>query len=106
MLFSHWAPGWPCWRLQLNAFAVLFYSGTGEKRRLLIACNIMYLPPIIVLDEPVGGLDHLSCLKILDSFKIICEKYNILLIMTIHCPTREMWDKFDKVFISILYFKT
>jgi len=79
--------------------ALVRSMSTGEKRRLLIACNILYLPPIIVLDEPCSGLDHLSSLRILQAFQTIVETYNILLIMTVHCPTREMWDAFDKVIL-------
>lgn len=57
----------------------------GLKQKVAIAQSIMHKPNLLLLDEPLSGLDHIQSKKILDL--LINLKKNINIIITCHCDS-------------------
>lgn len=54
----------------------------GMKRRLSIACSMLKMPSILLLDEPTAGLDFFYKEQILDWIKSYQEKNGMVLVVT------------------------
>ncbi|AEN88427.1 ABC transporter, ATP-binding protein [Priestia megaterium WSH-002] len=56
----------------------------GMKQRLGIARAISTKPELLVLDEPINGLDPIGIKELRDLFKILCKDYGITLLISSH----------------------
>ena len=56
----------------------------GEKRRVAIARALMQKPEILLADEIVSELDHVTAVEIMDLIKDAQEKFNLTAIMVHH----------------------
>ncbi|KOO48623.1 ABC transporter ATP-binding protein [Priestia koreensis] len=56
----------------------------GMKQRLGIARAISTKPELLVLDEPINGLDPIGIKELRDLFKILCKEYGITLLISSH----------------------
>lgn len=56
----------------------------GEKRRVAIARALMQKPEILLADEIVSELDHVTAVEIMDLIKDAQEKFNLTAIMIHH----------------------
>lgn len=56
----------------------------GEKRRLALAACTICAPPVILLDEPLAGIDHVGQKQINDLILSLCE--NHIVIVVTHDP--------------------
>lgn len=54
------------------------------KQRLGIARAISTKPELLVLDEPINGLDPIGIKELRDLFKILCKDYGITLLISSH----------------------
>ena len=72
-----------------------FELSGGEMRKVAIAGVIAMEPEIIILDEPVAGLDPANKKYLLDSLKILQKDKNKTIIIVSH--RLENMDLFDKV---------
>ena len=61
-----------------------FELSGGQKRRAAIAGVLSMRPKVLVLDEPIAGLDPLGKAEILQVIKDYREKYNATIIMISH----------------------
>jgi len=60
------------------------YLSGGMKRRLSLACALMHLPKIIMLDEPTTGLDPATRIKMWETVRKVVRDTHATLILTTH----------------------
>jgi len=56
----------------------------GEKRKVAIAGILAMEPEILVLDEPVAGLDPQSAERMMELFRLINQKYHKTVLLVTH----------------------
>ncbi|MED2837537.1 ABC transporter ATP-binding protein [Bacillus wiedmannii] len=56
----------------------------GMKQRLGIAGAITTKPELLVLDEPINGLDPIGIKELRELFKMLCKEYGITLLVSSH----------------------
>lgn len=67
----------------------------GERKRVMIAVELITDPNIIFLDEPTSNLDNNTALKIVRLLKSLSQER--IIIFTIHQPDEITADEFDKI---------
>ncbi|KAF1931515.1 P-loop containing nucleoside triphosphate hydrolase protein [Didymella exigua CBS 183.55] len=70
----------------------------GEKRRVTIAVQILTEPRILLLDEPLSGLDAFTALSIMDVLLSLAHEGRTL-IVTIHQPRTDLFDQFGNIML-------
>ncbi|XP_029159286.1 ATP-binding cassette sub-family G member 1-like [Nylanderia fulva] len=70
----------------------------GERKRLVIALELVNNPPVILLDEPTTGLDELSSFYCIDSLQKLA-RFGRNVICSIHTPSANTFNKFDNVYV-------
>lgn len=71
----------------------------GEKRRVLIACELVTLPLILFLDEPTLGLDSFNAYNVVDCLVKLARNHNRTIVFTIHQPRLNIVALFDKMLV-------
>jgi ABC-type multidrug transport system ATPase subunit/ABC-type multidrug transport system permease subunit len=71
----------------------------GEKRRVSIAIQLLNNSKILLLDEPTSGLDSFTSSSIVSLLDDLAKTENKTIIMTIHQPKFEMFEKFDNILL-------
>ncbi|PEE41629.1 ABC transporter ATP-binding protein [Bacillus pseudomycoides] len=56
----------------------------GMKQRLGIARAILTKPELLILDEPINGLDPIGIRELRDLFKMLCKEFGITLLVSSH----------------------
>ncbi|MGE7925579.1 ABC transporter ATP-binding protein [Viridibacillus arvi] len=56
----------------------------GMKQRLGIARAINTKPELLILDEPINGLDPIGIKELRELFKMLCKEYGITLLVSSH----------------------
>ena len=54
-----------------------------------------------MLDEPTSGLDSLTSFVIIDYLNKLAREYKKTVIMTIHQPNADIYQKFDKTIVML-----
>lgn len=70
----------------------------GEKRRVTIAVQILTEPRVLLLDEPLSGLDAFTALSIMDVLLGLAHEGRTL-IVTIHQPRSDLFAHFGNVLL-------
>ncbi|KAF1848479.1 ABC transporter-like protein [Cucurbitaria berberidis CBS 394.84] len=70
----------------------------GEKRRVTIAVQILTEPRILLLDEPLSGLDAFTALSIMDVLRGLASEGRTL-IVTIHQPRSDLFAHFGSILL-------
>eukprot|EP00878_Enallax_costatus_P008135 GHUV01008507.1.p1 GENE.GHUV01008507.1~~GHUV01008507.1.p1 ORF type:complete len:595 (+),score=137.00 GHUV01008507.1:227-2011(+) len=76
--------------------AVRGLSG-GERKRCSIACAVVSLPHILLLDGPLSGLDSFAALSVVRYLKSIAETQHAAVVFTLHQPRAAIWAQMNKV---------
>ncbi|KAI6243828.1 ATP-binding cassette sub-family G member 2 [Aphelenchoides fujianensis] len=72
----------------------------GEKKRLAFGSEILTSPQILICDEPTSGLDaYLGLGKWSAVLRNIAEKKGMTVILTIHQPSSQVFELFDKILL-------
>lgn len=58
----------------------------GQQQRVAIARSLMYNPPVLLADEPVGNLDSTSAKIVMNSFSDLNQKDKKTIILVTHDP--------------------
>ncbi|CAD7964123.1 unnamed protein product [Amoebophrya sp. A25] len=69
----------------------------GQKKRVSTAIELLARPKLLFLDEPTSGLDSFSSLKLISKLKEIAVRDRAIICCTIHQPSSELFDNFDRV---------
>lgn len=59
----------------------------GMRQRLAIARAIIHKPKLIILDEPINGLDPIGIIEMRDFFKELVEQHGMTLLISSHILT-------------------
>ena len=70
----------------------------GEKRRVTIAVQILTEPRVLLLDEPLSGLDAFTALSIMDVLIGLVNEGRTL-IVTIHQPRSDLFQHFGNILL-------
>ncbi|TBU07692.1 ABC transporter [Hamiltosporidium magnivora] len=86
----------------LNELDIYDISGTrmcsvsgGERKRVMIAVELVTQPKILFMDEPTSGLDAHTALNLIYLIKKLSKSHNMSVIFTIHQPSAEIFSIFD-----------
>ncbi|KAK5163056.1 uncharacterized protein LTR77_010991 [Saxophila tyrrhenica] len=71
----------------------------GQKRRLSVASQLVTAPRILFLDEPTSSLDALTAWEVLYYLKQVAEKFNLIVILSMHQPSTRMFELCDKLLL-------
>lgn len=71
----------------------------GQRRMLAIASTLFQNMNLLLLDEPLSGVDSVAGTKILEVLKKIVKERSITLFMTLHQPSDEILLDMDKVVV-------
>lgn len=71
----------------------------GEKKRTSVGIELISNPSVLFLDEPTTGLDSFIALSITQLIVNIAKKYNRTIIATIHQPSSQIFDCFDRLLL-------
>ena len=70
----------------------------GEKRRVTIAVQILTEPRVLLLDEPLSGLDAFTALSIMDVLRGLAQEGRTL-VVTIHQPRSDLFGHFGNILL-------
>ena len=62
------------------------HLSSGEQRLVLLARAFVKDPDLLILDEPLHGLDNYQCRLVKDIIEVFCQRMDKTLIMVTHYP--------------------
>jgi ABC-type multidrug transport system ATPase subunit len=71
----------------------------GQRKRVNIALELVTDPALMFLDEPTSGLAADDTVTLIDLLAEMAKKTGKTIIVTIHQPAREEYEKFNLAFI-------
>jgi ABC-type multidrug transport system ATPase subunit len=71
----------------------------GQRKRVNIALELVTDPALMFLDEPTSGLAADDTVALIDLLSGLAKKYGKTIIVTIHQPAREEYEKFNLALI-------
>ena len=67
----------------------------GERKRVMIAAELLAKADILILDEPTSGLDSHLAIELIDILKTYATVNNKIVITTVHQPGSGLFNMFD-----------
>jgi ABC-type multidrug transport system ATPase subunit len=71
----------------------------GEKKRLMLACHLLRNLPVLILDEPLTGLDEATSNKIYNLLEQHVQQHQNVCIMSLHNPGAQIQQKLKSIFM-------
>lgn len=71
----------------------------GERKRVVVAIELISNPDVLFLDEPTSGLDAFTAINLIKTLKTFAINYNVVMIMTIHQPRTDILECLDKILL-------
>jgi ABC transport system ATP-binding/permease protein len=71
----------------------------GQRKRVNIALELVTDPALMFLDEPTSGLAADDTVALIDLLASLAKKYGKTILVTIHQPAREEYEKFNLALI-------
>ena len=71
----------------------------GQRKRVNIALELVTDPALMFLDEPTSGLAADDTVALIDLLAGLAKRYGKTIIVTIHQPAKEEFEKFNLAFI-------
>lgn len=71
----------------------------GERKRANIACEILTDPNILLLDEPLTGLDASTAQSFVQLLKSYATSHDKIVITTVHQPSSRLFFSFDNLLL-------
>lgn len=71
----------------------------GERKRTMIACELIIRPLFLLLDEPTSGLDAATSVSIIEQLRKLAHERNVTVLMSIHQPRYSIWKQLDHVMV-------
>lgn len=79
-----------------NTAPVVQLSG-GQRKMLAIAASLFNETQLLLLDEPLSGLDSAACEKVISLLRTVAETQGTTIIMILHQPSDEILLSMDKI---------
>jgi len=80
----------------------------GEKRRVMVAMELVKIPKVLFLDEPTSGLDSFNASLLVDCLRDLAAHHKTNIVLTIHQPRSNIFHNFDRLLVlnkgEITYF--
>ena len=73
--------------------------GRDVLKRISIACFILEIPHVAILDEPTTDMDSTQALSLVKFLQEFCRQAGITILMTVRQPRKEIWSMLDRIFI-------
>jgi ABC-2 type transport system ATP-binding protein len=71
----------------------------GEKKRLMLACHLLRNLPVLILDEPLTGLDEATGNKIYNLLEQHVQQHQNVCIISLHNPGTQIQTKLKSIFM-------
>lgn len=71
---------------------------TGQRKRVMLAQELVYSPPVLFLDEPTSGLDSSNALQCILTLKQFAQKGHTVT-CSIHQPSSRIFQLFDRLYV-------
>ncbi len=73
----------------------------GEMKRLVLGLELtsLKMPNLILVDEPLSGLDTYSALVVIETLRKVATTHPLTIFTSVHQPTNEILHKFDQLYI-------
>ncbi|XP_075555291.1 ATP-binding cassette subfamily G member 4-like isoform X2 [Dermacentor variabilis] len=71
---------------------------TGQRKRVMLAQELVYSPPVLFMDEPTSGLDSSSALQCVLTLKQFARKGHTVA-CSIHQPSSRIFQLFDRLYV-------
>lgn len=71
----------------------------GQRKRTMIAVELIADPEILFLDEPTSGLDAITALKLIEMLKTLAKEKNKIVLISIHQPSEQIFHVFDQIML-------
>ncbi|KDN36836.1 hypothetical protein K437DRAFT_48301 [Tilletiaria anomala UBC 951] len=73
----------------------------GEKRRISIGIALVGQPKVLIMDEPLSGLDAVNAQRVVQALRELANgpETGTTVIMTVHQPSSQIYDAFDRVML-------
>ncbi|KAH7951152.1 hypothetical protein HPB52_005331 [Rhipicephalus sanguineus] len=86
------------WGLQGCANTLARSLSGGERKRLMIAQELMSDVPVVFLDEPTSGLDSCSALRCVRVLRTLADNGRTVL-CSLHNPSASVFSQFDRLYM-------
>nr|XP_037274517.1 ATP-binding cassette sub-family G member 4-like isoform X1 [Rhipicephalus microplus] len=71
---------------------------TGQRKRVMLAQELVHSPPVLFLDEPTSGLDSSNALQCILTLKKFALKGHTVT-CSIHQPSSRIFQLFDRLYV-------